>query len=205
MGGLKDRFLVTGTNVISGWNSIPKPRQNIVITYTIGIRLYEAVTHNATWSLYPLLFCRQSVLQILLIFCGVAVMALLSAIVGWAWRKFWDAACQTPTLHNPGKSYSTPTTLICYFCFMETSFWFTFTAFWYDQLCHITSKGRRAVLYGWLKRGSADNTVFLWTIWIALNGLSKKIWGLLNGHQLPNGLMGWSNIHVLHMYLQTYT
>lgn len=108
------------------------------------IHLYGAVIHSATRSLYPLLFCRQSMLQILLIFCGVAVMALLSAIVGWAWRKFWDAPYQTLTLRNPGKSYSTPTTLISYFSFMETSFWFTFTPFWYDQFCQVTSKGERS-------------------------------------------------------------
>lgn len=50
-------------------------------------------------NVVSVLFSRQSLLQMLLIFSGVAVMALLSAIVDWTRRKRW--------LFPPSKAKST--------------------------------------------------------------------------------------------------
>lgn len=56
-----------------------------------GPRLLRRINCAMEKSLNPVLvlFSRQSLLQILLIFSGVAVMALLSAIVDWTRRKYW--------------------------------------------------------------------------------------------------------------------
>lgn len=57
------------------------------------------LSYGLPMNLVSILFSRQSLLQMLLIFSGVAVMALLSAIVDWTRRKHW--------LFPPSKAKST--------------------------------------------------------------------------------------------------